>query len=90
MDQSTRTIDRDPMSIDVDRVVHVVPPCHKALYGGDVDGRVREDALRVEGDHLDLRPRLRQLREVAEDREARLAADAHAQWETRARSAKGN
>lgn len=60
------------MGIDVDWVVHVLPPRYERLHGGDVDGRVREDALRVERDHLDLWPGLCECGELVEDREARL------------------
>ncbi len=66
---TTPTAHCDSMRIDVDGVVHIVPRCDEGLDRGNVDGRVREYALGVEGDHFDVRPRLGKRGEVPEDRE---------------------
>lgn len=54
------------MGIDEYRIVHVVARRDEGLDRGSVYRRVREDALRVEGDDLDLRVLLHKSRQVPE------------------------
>ena len=54
------------MGIDEYRIVHVISRCDEGLDRGDVDRRVREDALRVERDDLDVRVLLHKSRQVPE------------------------
>ncbi len=73
------------MGIDEYRVVHVVASRDECLDRGNVDERVREDALRVERDDLDLRVPLHESRQVQEDSDAWLGG-----WETNNESVHGN
>ena len=61
-----RTINCHPIGIDEYRVVHVISRCDEGLNRGGIAGRVREDALRVERDDLDLRVLLYKSRQVPE------------------------
>ena len=69
-----RTVDHDPMRIDIYRVFHVISRRHEAFDKPDVDRRVREYCFRVERDHFDLWACLRDLAEVVKNCHARLRA----------------